>query len=586
MKRHFSSILKFVSIASLLISAAGCSTAAVPEQETSSENETETVALEPEEIALATDVPERLPVTPSGGGDGFSIVMYPDINKETDYYPWNTSTLISEMPVYKKPASSAGVPYGVPKEKMVKLLEKICGRLGFSASSYDTRIIGNNEEGIPYETVIEVSAKTSNAKVSVDGSGEVNIVWDKGCGPTMAPGYNFAYNANQSDAEAAMKYLASKYFFLTDWASYDYDVSGDYTVYGEIMRHYRMWAHTADPSLNIQNYAFRYVEFHPDETGALRSITMANTLEGATLAGNYPLIKPADALSLLSVGYYISNVPFDTSKITGAPRVHLVYRGNVTEEYMIPFYRFYVDVTSAFGGEGSGLRSYGLFDVPAIKDAYVVLPEMPAIGFVSDPEEDPKPTETPATAVYDSMKELKVNRMVQENGYYCGPACAQMILDLFGIKVSQKKLAEQMPVYWPGDRADGVTGSYDSDVARVLSIYLFGAEPKTASDGGYRVQALSNTYSEAAYNKFVERMDRNINDGYPSMIQVDVNTLYGNGKKVNLFVVISGYADIGGVHHYIILDPYYEGGMGGRSIVPAWQLFNSIISSYEPSYLW
>ena len=162
-----------------------------------------------------------------------------------------------------------------------------------------------------------------------------------------------------------------------------------------------------------------------------------------------------------------------------------------------------------------------------------------------------------------------------------------MILDHFGISTQQDSLARQMNTYKPGDRADGIIGTYDTDAAYVLNEYLFGVQPENAMDAGYRVQPVSTSFDQDEFDTFVRRMKRNIIDGYPSIIQIRVNSLYGSGGSSNHNVLVSGYEETDEGCVLTLCDPYYSGTEGkGISFMDAAHVFTSIVESKEPSYIW
>ena len=162
-----------------------------------------------------------------------------------------------------------------------------------------------------------------------------------------------------------------------------------------------------------------------------------------------------------------------------------------------------------------------------------------------------------------------------------------MILDRFGIMTDQYSLAKEMNTYKPGDRADGIIGTYDTDVARVLNDYLFNGQPQNSTDGGYRVQPVSETFVQSEFDQFVSRLENNIDDGYPSIVQVRAGSLYTGGSPVNHNILVSGYKDNGSTVKFILMDPYFSGTDGnGVSTIEARALFTAIVESREPSYIW
>jgi hypothetical protein len=252
-----------------------------------------------------------------------------------------------------------------------------------------------------------------------------------------------------------------------------------------------------------------------------------------------------------------------------------------------------------------GVRQYGLYWVPAIDEAYYEWtdepltpeeqpadePEQPEETITPEPEPvltpEPAPEPTAAPQPHDSVSNsISVTRMTQETSWYCSVACTQMILNHFGIYKNQNSLAAELNTYAPGIREDGIKGTYDTDVARVLNQYIFGGQPVKDTDGGYRVQPVSGTFVQSEYSKFISRVKKNIDDGYPSILQIRVCDVYGGSITDNHNVIVSGYEENGSLY-FTIVDPYFSGPSGnGVNTFDASALFGAVVNSVEPSYIW
>lgn len=187
--------------------------------------------------------------------------------------------------------------------------------------------------------------------------------------------------------------------------------------------------------------------------------------------------------------------------------------------------------------------------------------------------------------VGESIKKiLQVDQSVQENNYYCTPAAAQMGLRLFGIEKSQDELASMM-------HTDPVVGTYDFELARVLNMLLFEKEVIGEGEPGYRVTAVDQSESrEVVKSLFEQRIVKNIDDGYPSYIQIDLQTLYSDRNKVSHMVIVVGYLKSEqGVQRIYVIDPLssvQDPKYGGLKYLTVDEVMDAFYNNIEPAYIW
>lgn len=181
---------------------------------------------------------------------------------------------------------------------------------------------------------------------------------------------------------------------------------------------------------------------------------------------------------------------------------------------------------------------------------------------------------------------LNVPVRTQENNYYCGPACLEMVLNYHEIFMSQSQLANEL-------KTSDVTGTEYLDVARVMNKYLFGKEDENPQGAGYHVQFIrQGDSSQSVYKEFEQRVIQDISTNDPIFVAINLNEIYPTLPKANHLVVCTGYSVFEGSHeieYFYILDPYYvvqnEYGSSLQRISKD-VLFKAIYSNDEPAYIW
>ena len=197
-------------------------------------------------------------------------------------------------------------------------------------------------------------------------------------------------NSSTTDEEAGktLAYLIERYADALGLAQPAAVTYGDYSIDGEFYRSYEAYDGAGTAEEIILNYNFRRVRFISDEhsvdaseksgAGALQRIVLGDGLLLAEKLGDYPIISADEAKELLLSGYGQSSVPSDYPAPTAetVEHVELIYRIGALEEVLLPYYRFEVRLPDKSNcGAGLGLKSYGVYYVPAITAEY--LTDMP-----------------------------------------------------------------------------------------------------------------------------------------------------------------------------------------------------------------
>lgn len=179
---------------------------------------------------------------------------------------------------------------------------------------------------------------------------------------------------------------------------------------------------------------------------------------------------------------------------------------------------------------------------------------------------------------------LDVPQSVQENNYFCVPACVQMVLRYHHIEVSQTQLSKDM-------HTDSITGTEYVDLANTMNFYLFHKTHIEGNEPGYRVQTLDiNDHHAQNQTLFEQRVIHDIASNDPVFTAIDVKHLYPDLYHGNHMIIVIGYAMTHDeIDYYYIIDPSYtiqDDVYGGLKIVERNELYQAIIYNEEPAYIW
>lgn len=541
---------------------------------------------------------EKITLSKNGSSSGMGIytLLYPDNSAVLHNSPWTEDITVTELPVYRRPAHDAGEPWGLSEEQIIQQMENVMSSLNMHADDFTVTTAGENGPyDIPSDAVISVSANTEQAQIYGDGYGTVTVFFNYGTSYDSQ-----AYTGRtREEVISECDDLYQKYGSLIKEDAYVCNLEGDYDIFGNALYRHNIYGVSGDLAETLLNCAYNYVQFGIDEeSGDLFLIRVHNELGPARETGMYPVITLDEAYQQLYAGNYVASpgiIPDESFEIADASLTYINWHNY---EYQIPYYRFVINLSGKTDtADMENLQTYGVYDVPAISPEYIIWKDEETAtsadeSVISETEQpDASGTEEPAVSVTEEpviseniSRKLDIRRIAQQKDWYCTAACVQMILDSFNIQETQDSLAEKMNTYAPGERADGITGTYDTDAARVLNDYLFNGQPVGDTDGGYRVQPLNESWDQKAYELFCSRIIRNIDTGYPSIIQVNSGYIYGTGSSANHNCLITGYTISDDQISFVIVDPY-SSTVSGKEFESSY-LFKAILNSYEPSYIW
>ncbi len=269
--------------------------------------------------------------------------------------PWSEADSPKKLPVYK---NTVYVPLGddIPQTDLSRLEDVLLDyaeRLGIKA---DRSQIKKEETQIYIET--------DTIKITLNSWLRLNAyIKDEDVLLDTYSGYD--------EISKTADYLKDKYSAYLDMKNPTADISmGDYDVYGR--RKFSLSFYDADSDIkkSIENYNFSRVSFYMSEEGVLH---ISKSVSDREYIGNYPIISLEEATDLLQQGKYVTSVCIDFPGVQAVKKAELVYYVSSFAEYFVPYYKFYVEIEhgGTLSEDLSGVKSYGTFYVPAIKDEYI-----------------------------------------------------------------------------------------------------------------------------------------------------------------------------------------------------------------------
>lgn len=284
-------------------------------------------------------------------GQGFEGYLCYNISELENGNPWSDNMEIKTLPVYKNDAydsSGAGIPKGYEEGTMQKHLEETADLLGLEILSTES-----SRDGL---FVTELKAETDQGDLVIHANGVITYF------PT--------------DVEWEISELVERYREFLDFQNPEVVKLREYTIYGEQNLDCKIYDAVGAEVEEILNYNFNYAQFAPTQDGKLFLIRKQDKRSLADELGDYPIISVKEATKLLVNGTYQTSVPYVFPGKEHIGKVELIYRTGSSEEYLLPYYRFYAELTNE--ELANGLKTYGAYYVPAVDEAYIK--NMPTYG--------------------------------------------------------------------------------------------------------------------------------------------------------------------------------------------------------------
>lgn len=321
-------------------------------------------------------------ITSTMGYEGYTAY---DISELVNANPWNEDFKLSTLPVYQNTFNydENNFESGVDLDKIRKFILEIANRAGLDENNltvtYDTpdeeekqKIIDKfNSAGVTvskgYFTPTKLIINSQGIEIEADSSMTATVHFEPAL--TVPSEYNFTHFSSYNDKCDVAEYLKTKYKSLIGIEDPQADIfGGDYNIYGQQQYSVGFFEDGQDKTEKIINYNFNRVTFANDDDGKLFIVRICQP-DLSVKAGDYPVISSNEARKLLIKGNFITTVPYEFSGEEFVEKTELIYRTDKNEKYFMPYYRFYVELPEL--KQEDGLKTYGIYYVPAVESAYI-----------------------------------------------------------------------------------------------------------------------------------------------------------------------------------------------------------------------
>lgn len=318
-------------------------------------------------------------------GPGIGLWMY-DFDEYEMESPWTEDMNFETLPVYKNLSyHKAGVPIGLSEEEMEKRFMAASKALGLDFQSREAvtetypDYLNDMKET---EGVTKITGTTEDTTLTVYANGETEVRFE----PTikLPENYNFTYgNTSDGEAREALDYLCGEYSDLIGfdetrkitWNSYgissDLDDNDEITnSYPVVDRQYQVTDISGEGAARLLNTNFRGATFAPYDDNSLWIIRVYDVYDTLEKLGEYPLISIDEAKEKLRKGESAmlgTDEKYPVEDMNKGLGVELSYKYSVLDEYILPYYVFWVET----GEVQFGLKQYSPIYVPAIQEEYI-----------------------------------------------------------------------------------------------------------------------------------------------------------------------------------------------------------------------
>ena len=297
----------------------------------------------------------------SEGGMGMEAYFAYSADELINNNPWSEENSPKKLPVYK---NTAYAPTGddIPQTDLSQFEDILL--------DYAKRLEIKADKSQIKKEETQIYIETDNIKITLNSWLRLNAYIS---GKNVLPsGYTLDCYAGFEELSKTAEYLKEKYASYLNMKNPTADISmGDYDVYGK--RSFSLSFYDADSDIgkSIENYNFNRVSFSMYEDGVLH---ISQSVASREAVGNYPINSLNKATELLEQGEYVTSVNVDFPGVQAVKKAELVYYVSSAAEYFVPYYRFYVEIEhdGDIGDALPGMKSYGTYYVPAIKDKYIV----------------------------------------------------------------------------------------------------------------------------------------------------------------------------------------------------------------------
>lgn len=345
----------------------------------------------------AGNAPQELPlltVDEWTGYDGSTgTVQAYDIAELVNANPWSETATPDTLPVYKNNLffdEECADFRGADPDEMRAFLLDTAQKLGLDADALTvadnspdeetkqeiTEKYEMNGERVPdgYFDPTALTAQADGVRIDVDLTMTATITFTPA--RALPQEYPFTYESSCGELTAVADYLREEYAALIDMERPVTNISGgDYDIYRSQSFSLSFFDGSGSIAEQLVNYNFNRILFYGGEDGTLDLIRICR-LNSREMTGEYPVITADEAAQLLKDGHYFTNVSGGLPDDCEIVKTELIYRDGPAQTYLMPYYRFYADLTAYGQPQDDGIKTYGMYDVPAVDPAYISsLPE-------------------------------------------------------------------------------------------------------------------------------------------------------------------------------------------------------------------
>jgi len=339
-------------------------------------------------IGIRLLVPSGLPMLriteDTSGGMGFEGYMAYDVSELVSANPWREEMGLSALPVYRNPLAynENGIAQRADFGKMRELLLETAENLGLGSDLPVHDNVPDEEtqkqiaekfqsvgDTVPegYFAPTELSVEADGVTVSVDQTMTAEISFKPAV--PLPEGYAFTHYASYEELAAVAGYLQGAYEDLLDMEDPRVNIQGgDYNIYGQQGYSLEFFDGAGDDTQQLLNYNLRRTAFYCNDQGELFLIRIYRP-DLSEKSGDYPIISLGEAAALLEEGRYITTVPYGMPGAAWVRKAELIYRSGGGEAYLMPYYRFYVELPEE--ERENGMKTYGAYYVPAVEEKYI-----------------------------------------------------------------------------------------------------------------------------------------------------------------------------------------------------------------------
>lgn len=318
---------------------------------------------------ISNNLPKLTLKISKGDGMGFEGAFLKNPDDFESGNPWEYSVFTSRMPVYESNShDNKGTPCGLSEKQLNEAVDKAVSALETKTNNVTKAYANDLYGGYENDFVYFINAETENASIAANAAGGISVFFKE----SITCPYEFNSKSIE-DAEKAAEYYADKYSELISsfigFEKPEISISTEYNVYSEIHRTYRVYDSSGSKKDDIVNYNLNYAELRIENDGSLSSIYICNSASVTDKVAEYPIITESRAKKMLIAGDYISSVvQYDFPGKEYIAKTDLVYKSKKGET-VAPYYRFIVELPEA--PDEIGIKSYGIYYVPAVKDKYI-----------------------------------------------------------------------------------------------------------------------------------------------------------------------------------------------------------------------